>query len=71
MTDNRVQDAVEWAKSVQVLSPEPIGLTESATGVIKQGDLARDTARNLELRFETEPSAFIKLLNDLAPNHDE
>lgn len=70
MSDKRVETAVNWAADVQALSPEPVDLEEPATAVLKAGDLARHTARDLGMAFETEPSAFIKLLNDLAPDHD-
>lgn len=64
-----MQATIEWAEQTQALSPEPIGLADSAAAVIKAGDLARNTSRELETPFGTEPSAFIKLLNELAPDH--
>ncbi len=68
MTDKRVGAVTTWAEEVQALSPKPVGLIESAESVIKSSDLARNTARDLNIPFETEPSAFMKLLNDLAPD---
>lgn len=68
MTDKRVNAVTAWAEEVQVLSPKSIDLTESAESVIRAGDLARNTARDLGVAFETEPSAFVKLLNELAPD---
>ncbi len=68
MADKRVEAVTTWAQEVQALSSKPMGLDESAESVIKSGDLARNTARDLHMPFETEPSAFGKLLNDLTPD---
>lgn len=68
MADKRLEAVTTWAEQVQALSSEPMGLDESAESIIKSGDLARDTARELRMPFETEPSAFVKLLNELAPD---
>jgi hypothetical protein len=70
VTKKRVEAVTIWAEQVQALSPNPMGLGESVEGIIKSSDLARNTARDLHIPFETEPSAFVKLLNELAPNDD-
>jgi len=68
VTDKRVNAAMAWAEDVQALSPKSVDLAESAKSIIKASDLARNTARDLAIAFETEPSAFVKLLNELAPD---
>lgn len=68
MTDKRVTAVTAWAEDVQVLSPASIDLAKPAESVIRAGDLARNTARDLAIPFETEHSAFSKLLHDLAPD---
>ncbi len=70
MTDKRVDAVTTWAEQVQALSPKPMGLGDSAESIIKSSDLARNTARDLHIPFETEPAAFVKLLNELAPDDD-
>lgn len=67
VTDKRTKMVATWAEGVQALSPTTVNLEDSSAIALKSGDLARETARDLALAFETEPSAFLKLLHDLAP----
>jgi len=70
VNNKRVEIAVAWAEEVQALSPASNDLTASAEGVLKSSDLARNTSSDLGMKFETEPSNFIKLLDELAPDDD-
>ncbi len=69
MSDKRVDAVKDWAELVQALSPDVIDLQESAAAAVRAGDLARSEAARQGVTFESEPSAFVKLLNDLAPEH--
>jgi len=70
VTDKRIAASTNWARDVQILSPTSVDLAESAASVIRASDLARTTARDLAIPFEAEPSAFVKLLNELAPDDE-
>ncbi len=67
MSDSRIQTITDWAVQGQKLPADALDLNEPAASVLKAMDLARETARSLDLPFETEPASFVKLLHDLAP----
>ena len=71
MQEKSIQTVLHWAKSFQGLNLKESDLQQSVKIAIGLNAAVSDIMNSHCTNFETEPSNFIKLLNDLAPNHDE
>ncbi len=70
MDDQRKQTIVQWATLANQFSGDILDLSDSAASVLKTMDLTSEAMALIDPPFGTEPSEFVRALNELAPHRE-